>query len=128
MQSGSLGQMMDGKIEVDMPVNISVDRSASMPANMSVNIPANVSANVPANVPVNMSADMSSDCAGGIVFHRDMEQKWPAMPGSMAGMPIGMGYVPWQRWGQTYPLSQGFQRGTIFPELDLPFVMGRCRG
>lgn len=44
----------------------------------------------------------------------------------MTGMPIGMGYVPWQRWGQTYPLSQGFQRGTIFPELDLPFMMGRC--
>lgn len=50
------------------------------------------------------------------------------IPRQMIGMPIGMGYVPWQRWGQTYPLSQGFQRGTIFPELDLPFVMGRCRG
>lgn len=42
-------------------------------------------------------------------------------------MPVGMGYVPWQRWGQTYPVEQGFARGTIFPELDLPFVMGRCR-
>ncbi len=48
-------------------------------------------------------------------------------PGNMSGMPIGLGYVPWQRWGQTYPLSQGFERGTIFPELDMPFVMGRCR-
>lgn len=42
--------------------------------------------------------------------------------------PVGMGYVPWQRWSETYPLDQGFMRGTIFPELDLPFVMGRCRG
>ncbi|MCI8660431.1 MAG: spore coat associated protein CotJA [Lachnospiraceae bacterium] len=42
-------------------------------------------------------------------------------------MPIGMAYVPWQTWGQTYSMEQGFSRGTLFPELDLPFVMGRCR-
>lgn len=41
--------------------------------------------------------------------------------------PAGMAYVPWQQWGQTYNLAQGLQRGTIFPELDYPFVMGRCR-
>ena len=46
---------------------------------------------------------------------------------SINQMPFGMGYVPWQRWGQTYPVEQGFARGTIFPDLDLPFVMGRCR-
>ena len=43
------------------------------------------------------------------------------------GEPIGMGYVPWQQWGQTYPLERALERGTIFPELDLPFMMGRCR-
>lgn len=42
--------------------------------------------------------------------------------------PIGMGYVPMQQWGTVYPADTGFQRGTIFPELDLPFQMGRCRG
>lgn len=42
----------------------------------------------------------------------------------MDRMPIGMGYVPWQRWGQTYSLEQGFERGTIFPELDYPFMGG----
>lgn len=42
-------------------------------------------------------------------------------------MPIAMAYVPWQQWRQTYPMEKGFSRGTIFPELDLPFVMGRCR-
>lgn len=40
---------------------------------------------------------------------------------------LAMAYVPWQQWRQTYPMEQGFVRGTIFPELDLPFVMGRCR-
>lgn len=51
----------------------------------------------------------------------------PAKDDRLAGMPIAMAYVPWQRWKQTYSLEQGLNRGTIFPELDLPFVMGRCR-
>ncbi|MBQ2404685.1 MAG: spore coat associated protein CotJA [Lachnospiraceae bacterium] len=41
--------------------------------------------------------------------------------------PVGMGYVPWQNWETTYPLTQGYHRGTIFPSLDYPFVIGRCR-
>ena len=48
----------------------------------------------------------------------------------MAGFenyPVGMGYVPWQMWETPYPMDRGFHRGTIFPSLDYPFVMGRCR-
>lgn len=41
--------------------------------------------------------------------------------------PIAMAYVPWQTWKETYPLDRALVRGTIFPELDQPFVMGRCR-
>lgn len=51
----------------------------------------------------------------------------PSKDERLSGMPIAMAYVPWQRWRQTYSLEQGLNRGTIFPELDLPFVMGRCR-
>ena len=40
---------------------------------------------------------------------------------------VTMAYVPMQRWNQVYDMSRGLTRGTIFPELDLPFVMGRCR-
>ncbi|MCI8837458.1 MAG: spore coat associated protein CotJA [Hungatella sp.] len=47
--------------------------------------------------------------------------------GGMEQYPVGMGYVPWQQWQQTYSLEQGFMRGTIFPDLDLTFNMGRCR-
>ena len=43
------------------------------------------------------------------------------------GMMPGMTYVPWQEWGSTYPLTQAITRGTIFPDLDYPFEMGRCR-
>lgn len=34
---------------------------------------------------------------------------------------VGMAYVPGQRWKETYDDEKGFIRGTIFPELDLPF-------
>lgn len=47
--------------------------------------------------------------------------------GAMEQYPVGMGYVPWQQWQQTYPLDQALHHGTIFPDLDLRFVMGRCR-
>lgn len=40
--------------------------------------------------------------------------------------PAGMTYVPWQCWGEIYPLNEGLQKGTIFPELDKPFFKGRC--
>lgn len=45
-------------------------------------------------------------------------------PDQLAGMPLAMAYVPWQCWGETYPPVEGWHRGTIFPELDLPFLGG----
>lgn len=35
--------------------------------------------------------------------------------------PVGMGYIPWQIWRQTYPLDKALNQGTIFPDLDLDF-------
>lgn len=40
-------------------------------------------------------------------------------------MPIAMAYVPWQQWKELYDPKDGFKRGTIFRELDLPFYGGR---
>ena len=41
--------------------------------------------------------------------------------------PIAMAYVPWQKFGNTYELEKAFRTGTIFPELDQPFMRARCR-
>jgi 2-methylcitrate dehydratase PrpD len=38
--------------------------------------------------------------------------------------PIAMAYVPVQQWSETYKIEDGFCRGTVFPELDLPFSPG----
>lgn len=38
--------------------------------------------------------------------------------------PLAMAYVPWQHWCNTYEPAVALDRGTIFPELDLPFLGG----
>ena len=48
-------------------------------------------------------------------------------PDPLSSMPLAMAYVPWQRWQQVYPVEKAMNRGTIFPDLDKPFSMGRCR-
>lgn len=41
--------------------------------------------------------------------------------------PIGMAYVPWQRFDGIYEdLEKAFCVGTIFPELNKPFTGRRC--
>lgn len=35
---------------------------------------------------------------------------------------LAMAYVPFQRWNGIYEPAVGMSRGTIFKELDLPFI------
>ena len=37
-------------------------------------------------------------------------------------MPIAMAYVPWQQWRNLYEPCRGLESGTIFMELDKPFL------
>lgn len=39
----------------------------------------------------------------------------------MHNIPIGIGYVPWQKWRKINALCDGLSQGTIFKELSLPF-------
>lgn len=36
--------------------------------------------------------------------------------------PIAMAYVPWQKWRDIYDPRVGYRQGTIFKELDKPFL------
>ncbi|UMZ01938.1 spore coat associated protein CotJA [Roseburia rectibacter] len=41
-----------------------------------------------------------------------------------------MAYVPWQQFSSVYEPDRALSAGTIFPELDKPFLAakgGRCR-
>lgn len=37
-------------------------------------------------------------------------------------VPLGMAYVPFQKWRMLYEEDVGFERGTVFKELDKPFI------
>lgn len=39
-----------------------------------------------------------------------------------ADMPPAMAYVPWQKWRDLYEPCKALERGTIFKELDKPFL------
>lgn len=43
-------------------------------------------------------------------------------------MPVAMAYVPWQFMKDVYEPSDALQIGTIFPELDKPFLCYRFSG
>ncbi len=37
-------------------------------------------------------------------------------------MSLAMAYIPWQKWKKVYTNDVGFTRGTLFSDLDLPFL------
>ena len=39
----------------------------------------------------------------------------------LGSLPLAMAYTPMQQWKSTYSDAVSLARGTIFPELDLPF-------
>lgn len=58
-----------------------------------------------------MNARHMNSCDDDCSRERDM----------LYGVPLAMGYVPWQNFECTYEPAQALQAGTIFPELDKPF-------
>lgn len=42
------------------------------------------------------------------------------------GYPVAIVYSPIQEWRDLYECEVGFDNGTIFKELDLPFLGGSC--
>lgn len=39
-----------------------------------------------------------------------------------AKTPVAMAYVPLQKWKDTYSLEEAFDKATLFPDLNLPFL------
>lgn len=44
----------------------------------------------------------------------------------LSNMAIAMAYVPWQVWGNLYDMDKALKVGTIFEDLDKPFLGRRC--
>lgn len=79
-----------------------------------------------------MNLDLFDDMEGIILHEREAslvsEMKNNNGNGSMTrfpkNTPLAMAYVPFQQWGETYGDDEALSRGTLFPELDLPFSKG----
>lgn len=56
----------------------------------------------------------------------------PFLPECIDSFPVGMTYVPWQRWQNIYNTEEALMIGTIFQDLDYPWLVGggcgtKCR-
>ncbi len=51
-------------------------------------------------------------------YNADSSGEMSAFP---AETPIGMCYVPFQKYGEVFPANTALEKATIFPELYLPF-------
>lgn len=60
-------------------------------------------------------------------INMDMDGQGCGMsPTPLPAMPVvAMAYVPFQQFGPIYMPERGMESGTIFPELDKPFLRGR---
>ncbi len=62
-----------------------------------------------------------SQVAGGQMMNRRYDGCNP-VNAPVDQMMIGMGYVPWQKWQNIYDLDEALKRGTIFEDLDKPYL------
>ena len=53
-----------------------------------------------------------------------MNKKKDTLSCASKNCPLAMVYSPFQEWESTYDAMLALERGTIFPELDKPFLMG----
>ena len=60
------------------------------------------------------------DCGTARMMHQP-DDCGNARRDELRGMPLAMGYVPWQNFGCTFEPMEGLHAGTIFPELEKPF-------
>lgn len=49
------------------------------------------------------------------------ENKCPEIVEMCPNLPLASAYVPFQKQGKIYPMNEGLMRGTIYPELDMPY-------
>lgn len=86
------------------------------------------SCQIPASNPCTNTQSKSSMCTEkpksdcNVHIHKEYHCHCPNTPSfPLKEMPIAMAYVPWQKWQKIYDVCEGFQRGTIFSELDKAF-------
>lgn len=125
--------------------NMSRNTNCNMNHNMGRNTNCNMNRNMVGNTNHNMNRN-SMNCGmnrntnnrnmGEHRMGKDMMQNKPGCGCSkkegcdrgtepVDRMAPGMAFVPWQKWEDVYCMEKGLERGTIFEQLDKPFLGGR---
>jgi len=76
-------------------------------------------------VPVPASSCCNNAVAGGIIVGGCADAGCDKET-VLRDCPIAMAYVPWQTYGNIYPMPQALRNGTLFQELNLDFAGRRC--
>jgi hypothetical protein len=60
--------------------------------------------------------------------HMNRQSSRNCQSNDLDSLPVAMAYVPWQHFDKVYDPEQALQCGTIFPELNQPFMgkRGTC--
>lgn len=75
-----------------------------------------------------MFNDMALENAlGRLTFSGAQTENQVNMPVLPPEMVLAMAYMPLQIFKETYDIHEGFNAGTIFPELNKPFMPGESR-
>ena len=81
--------------------------------------------------PYHMSGNAGRSCGRSPVSSAPNAESMPCMECiSHSDHVLAMAYVPWQQFSSVYEPDRALSAGTIFPELDKPFLAakgGRCR-
>jgi hypothetical protein len=52
----------------------------------------------------------------------DTQQKCVEMVEMCPNLPLANAYVPFQKYNKIYPMNEGLYNGTIFPDLNMPYI------
>ena len=100
----------------------------TLPAQPPTQFPARVPAQMPMRAPEQMPMQAPLPQAPAAPPVQDPVQVPESTPACGYCITLGMAYIPVQAWQSLYEPEDGFARGTIFEELDFPFMgKGDCR-
>lgn len=74
-----------------------------------------------------MFEDSALRNALGRIRMSDMDENGMEMSALPHNPALAMAYIPMQFYRDTYGIEEGFNAGTVFPELDKPFLGGNCK-
>lgn len=102
--------------EENYSMNMNANMNPVMNSNMNANMNMSPATNSNMNANMNMSPVMSSN------MNNPMDNEMSAFP---PFTPVGMCYVPMQTIKTIYEPEIAHRQGTMFPDLDKPFLGGR---